>query len=253
MTESAAPASRILIAEDHPVNRRLTERMLSRLGYVFDVAVDGFQVLEALKRSEYRVILMDLDMPGMDGVEATRRIRANPAHARTPRIVAVTARQGDKTRILCLASGLDEFLSKPISVDDLQRAIEGRPTLHAQDRSTALFQRLEELRDLGGEAFVDDLNRLFFSESENRIAQIDEALRADDLPGASRTFHQLQGSAANIGAFELHSICGIGEEACTQHDRSLAEGCHRLAAEEVATLKTLLENGVSSAAGGRTS
>lgn len=243
MTESAAPSFRVLIAEDHPVNRRLTERMLSRLGYPFDVAVDGFQVLEALKKEEYRIILMDLDMPGMDGVEATRRIRDNPAHARTPRIIAVTARQGDKARIICMASGLNDFLSKPISVDDLQRAIEGRPTLHSQDRSTALFQRLQELRDLGGEEFVDDLNRLFFSESETRVAQIDEALRQGDLPAASRTFHQLQGSAANIGAFELHSICGVGEEACTQNDTELADGCHRLVAEEVAGLKRLLGGG----------
>jgi CheY-like chemotaxis protein len=234
------PSFRILIAEDQPVNRRLTERMLARLGCAYDVAENGFQVLDALRHADYEIILMDLDMPGMDGIEATRRIRADPAYARTPRIVAVTARQGDKARVLCLASGLNEFLSKPVSVDDLQRVIEGRPTPHTRDRSTALFQRLQELRDLGGDAFVDDLNQLFFAESDARVGELDEAFRQGDLTTAGRTFHQLQGSAANIGAFELHAICGIGDEACTQGERELAEGCHRLVVEEVVSLRDLL-------------
>ena len=97
--------------------------MLSRLGYLADVAADGYEVLEAVRRQCYDLILMDVQMPGMDGLEATRRIRAELPPERQPSIVAMTASVLDGHREACLAAGMDDFLPKPVFLTDLREAL----------------------------------------------------------------------------------------------------------------------------------
>lgn len=237
MSPETPSKPRILVAEDHPVNRHLAERMLAKLGYPCDMVTDGVEVLEALERGAYEVILMDIDMPRMNGIEAARRIRAQPAYAATPRIIALTANHFDKMRVLCLANGMDEFLSKPLLMQDLQVAIEGKRSATAERRDLSLRRRLDELQSIGDEAFVLELIALFRTESARRLQQIDEALLARDLTAAGRLFHQLQGSAANMGASELHRICTIGEESCEEEDAALAAGCHRLGVLELPSIE----------------
>jgi CheY-like chemotaxis protein len=113
---------RVLLAEDNAVNQKLAIRMLERMGYRADVAANGLEVLEALDRQHYDLVFMDVQMPEMDGLEATRRIRKTDM--RQPRIVAMTANamQGDREE--CLTAGMDDYVSKPIQVKELQRAIE---------------------------------------------------------------------------------------------------------------------------------
>jgi signal transduction histidine kinase/DNA-binding response OmpR family regulator len=115
---------RILLAEDNAVNQKLALRILERMGYRADVAANGLEVIQALKRQSYDLILMDVQMPEMDGLEATRRVRATFAPARQPRIVAMTANalQGDREE--CLAAGMDDYVSKPIQVKELVAALE---------------------------------------------------------------------------------------------------------------------------------
>ena len=120
----------ILLAEDHPTNQMLALRLLERLGYRADVAANGLEVLEALERQHYDVVLMDVQMPEMDGLEASRRIRAQEsgATARRPvHIVAMTANamQGDRER--CLAAGMNDYVSKPIRVEALVGALSRVP------------------------------------------------------------------------------------------------------------------------------
>ncbi len=233
------PTLRILVAEDHAINRHLAERMLAKLGYACDLAVDGNEALAALERTPYDVILMDLDMPHLDGLETTRRIRALPGHAKTPRIIAVTANHSDKMRVVCFAIGMDEFLSKPIVIGDLQGVLEGRRSPTAERRETQLRLRLEELEDIGDAAFVDELISIFRTETTLRLQQVDEALAKSDLEAAGRLFHQLQGSSANMGASEMHRICNIGEDACREGDSFLAKGCRRLASEEIPLVEAI--------------
>jgi signal transduction histidine kinase/CheY-like chemotaxis protein len=118
---------RILLAEDNPVNRKLALRILAKLGYDADVAIDGLEAIAALERSTYDVVLMDIQMPELDGLEATRRIRARWPDG-GPRIVAMTANALAEDREASLAAGMDDYLAKPIRVDELTAALERSPS-----------------------------------------------------------------------------------------------------------------------------
>ncbi len=119
---------RILLAEDNVVNQRVALKLLERLGYRADVASNGFEVLEALARQPYDLILMDVQMPELDGLEATRRIRARWPGP-TPTIIAMTANAMQGDRELCLAAGMDGYIAKPINREELRAALAGvRPT-----------------------------------------------------------------------------------------------------------------------------
>jgi CheY-like chemotaxis protein len=116
---------KILVAEDTPINRELFITILNRMGYKADCAENGVEVLKALEGSEYDVIFMDVHMPEMDGLEATRRIRAlNNQLARRPRIIAMTAAALVEDRQKCLEAGMDDYLSKPIRLQEIEAAIE---------------------------------------------------------------------------------------------------------------------------------
>jgi CheY-like chemotaxis protein len=115
---------RILVAEDNPVNQKVALRLLDRLGYRADVADNGVEVVEALRRQRYDLVFMDMQMPEMDGLEATRTIRADPASCGLPRIVAMTANAMQGDRELCIEAGMDDYVSKPVRVPELVAAIE---------------------------------------------------------------------------------------------------------------------------------
>jgi two-component system sensor histidine kinase/response regulator len=117
--ESSRASLRILVAEDNAVNQRVTSQQLRRLGHETEIAQDGFEVLAALERSDYDIVLMDCQMPGMDGFETTRRIRAHPRH-RGIRIIAMTANAMIGDREACLAAGMDDYLSKPTRPAELE-------------------------------------------------------------------------------------------------------------------------------------
>ncbi len=118
---------RILVVDDDPVNRKLICRMIEKIGAKPELAESGSQAVRAFKENEFDLILMDMQMPGMDGLETTRRIRAIEAESglrqRTP-ISALTANSADRDRELCFEAGMDDFLSKPVRIDDLERLIE---------------------------------------------------------------------------------------------------------------------------------
>ena len=114
---------RILLAEDNVVNQKLAMRLLSQMGYRADLASNGVEAIESIQRQTYDVVLMDVQMPEMDGLEAARAITARWQPSRRPRIVAMTANamQGDREE--CLAAGMDDYLTKPIRVDALVQAL----------------------------------------------------------------------------------------------------------------------------------
>jgi PAS domain S-box-containing protein len=115
---------RILVAEDNAVNQKLALRILQRLGYRADVAANGLEVLQSLNRQGYDVILMDVQMPEMDGLEASRQVCAHWPADKRPRIIAMTANamQGDREQ--CLAAGMDDYIAKPIGINNLVSALE---------------------------------------------------------------------------------------------------------------------------------
>lgn len=114
------PSMNILVAEDNIVNQKLLVRILKTLGLTADVVANGKEALDAFEQKEYDLILMDIQMPEMDGIEATRRIR-NVADRHQPIILAVTAQQGDKEK--CLEAGMNDYMSKPIRLEDVRRML----------------------------------------------------------------------------------------------------------------------------------
>jgi CheY-like chemotaxis protein len=114
---------RILLAEDNAVNQKLALRLLSQMGYRADVSGNGLEATQAVERQPYDVVLMDVQMPEMDGLEATRRICARWPRGRRPRIIALTANAMQGDREICLEAGMDDYLAKPIRVEELVAAL----------------------------------------------------------------------------------------------------------------------------------
>ena len=114
----------LLVVEDNAVNLEVIQQMLSRLGFSAAVATNGQEALDAFEGADYELVLMDVQMPVMDGLEASRRIRATLPEARQPRIIAVTANamRGDRER--CLEAGMDAYLPKPVSLNQLRECLE---------------------------------------------------------------------------------------------------------------------------------
>ena len=115
------PTLRILLAEDNMVNQRVALRMLTKLGLKGDVACNGHEVLQALESRNYDVVLMDVQMPGMDGLETTRAIRRKWSDG--PKIIAMTAAAFNSDREMCLDAGMDDYISKPVRIEELAKAL----------------------------------------------------------------------------------------------------------------------------------
>jgi signal transduction histidine kinase/ligand-binding sensor domain-containing protein/CheY-like chemotaxis protein/HPt (histidine-containing phosphotransfer) domain-containing protein len=217
---------RILVAEDNSVNQRVALLLLERLGYVADVAADGFEVLDALRRQHYDLVLMDVQMPGMDGLEATRRIRTQAPRERQPRILAITANALREHREACFAAGMDGFLSKPILLGDLRAALlrlageveelppEEPPAERSED-SALDPSRLGDIRRLEavtGRSLVRDLVNNFLAEAPRQVERMRKALDTGDLQGFTFVAHSLKGSSAQIGALRVATLSGELED-----------------------------------------
>jgi CheY-like chemotaxis protein/HPt (histidine-containing phosphotransfer) domain-containing protein len=210
--EEVAPADgmRILIVEDNVLNQKLALGLLAKLGYEGEVVGTGVEALEALDRKKYDVVLMDVQMPGIDGLEATRRIRQRRPHG-PPRIVAMTANALQEDREACFAAGMDDYLAKPIRIEQLAEALEWRrPGAAAAEETPALDRgTLHELRaQFGDEATVDELIETFLRDAPQLIA----ALRADGPEEVRRAAHTLKTNARTLGAGELGRLSEELEE-----------------------------------------
>lgn len=123
MPEKACSSARILIAEDDELNRKTTFAMLTHLGYRVDAVSNGREVLQAMNRQTYDLILMNLRMPEMSGLEATRLIREQFPQNEQPRIIALTAYATSECKDSCLEAGMNDFIIKPVKMEDLAKAL----------------------------------------------------------------------------------------------------------------------------------
>jgi CheY-like chemotaxis protein len=234
---------KILMAEDQPVNRKLCSLILRRLGYEADVATDGRQALAACEQSRYDVILMDVEMPEMDGLEATRAIRDRWPDDELPWIIGVTANAMRGDRDQCFAAGMDDFVTKPIQPAALARALAERTTSgRKQKPAVALPAKVEEvepgnpgaaldlaaldaLRDvIGGEACdLKDLLDTFLEDSPKLVQSMKSGLAEADAAALHRAAHSLKSGAADFGALALSSLCAQMEQRARAGDLTGAE------------------------------
>ncbi len=214
----------ILIAEDNPINLRFITRLFEQMGYRPDSAANGLEVLDALSRQHYDVVLMDIQMPEMDGYEATRRIREDFPAEEQPYIIAVTANAMDEDRNMCIEAGMDEFLSKPIRVEMIQTLLlqlaEHQPRRPRDMESTVevsalagdlleeeTLEALLQLREDSGVAIIDELLTIFESQSKELLSDIIHACETRSAASLERAAHTLKGSALNLGARQLAEVC----------------------------------------------
>jgi CheY-like chemotaxis protein/HPt (histidine-containing phosphotransfer) domain-containing protein len=205
--------ARILVVDDDALNQRLIQLLLRREGYDVDVVSSGLEALEAVKVQEYDVVFMDLQMPVMDGVEASRRIREWENGGRHTFIVALTASYLPEKGQELFEAGMDNYISKPFDMEHIRRLL--KYSIHAKARSshacrshtTSSEQVLDVDRgteQVGGDGdMYRELLGDFVHSLPDRLHRIQECFDAKDLAGLARAAHNLQGVAASLGALQL--------------------------------------------------
>ncbi len=226
---SAAKPARILLAEDNMVNQKVALRQLQKLGYAADAVANGSEALEALRSIPYDLVLMDCQMPDMDGYEATRQIRLREPVGRHTPVIAMTAHALEGDREKCLQSGMDDYLAKPVKPNELAAILEKwaakertlmpkadpgatapAPPAPSDAQEPALDpETLDTLRDLqeeGEPSIIAELGDIFLGDVPKRLEDLEIALRERDMERWKRTTHTLKGSCGNIGARGMAAI-----------------------------------------------
>lgn len=214
---SARLPLRILLAEDHVTNQKLALMMLKKLGYRADVAANGLEAVEAVQRQDYDVVLMDMQMPEMDGLQATREIRSQFADPIRPYIVAMTANAMQGDRELCLQAGMNDYVSKPVRVEALVTALEnskpatsgGAETGQSAASTVLDLTALEMLLEvIGGEQeLLEELIESFIEEAPPLLSRMRQAQIKGDGAGLRLTAHTLKSSANDFGATAFAQLC----------------------------------------------
>ncbi|GAB4396067.1 MAG: hypothetical protein OHK0052_16800 [Anaerolineales bacterium] len=228
---------RILLAEDNLVNQKVTSRILERLGYRPDIAANGLEVLESIQRQPYDILLMDVQMPEMDGVEATKKIREILPLNRQPKIIALTAHALTGDREQYLAEGMDDYLGKPVRPEELLEVLTRNaapqprrtPAQHAAAQPEAVDRAtLNALADFMGEnanQLISDLIQVFINDAPQRLHALHQAVENNDRTALVRNAHPLKSSSASLGALNLSAIC----QQIEAHAETLSlQQCHDL-------------------------
>jgi signal transduction histidine kinase/CheY-like chemotaxis protein/HPt (histidine-containing phosphotransfer) domain-containing protein len=236
---------RILLAEDNPTNQKLAIYILDRIGYQATIAQNGLEVLKALYEQVYDVILMDVQMPEMDGLEATRRLRDSLPTDRQPQVIAMTANAMQGDREMCLAAGMDDYISKPIRIEALVEALSKSRRLDVETEAMDRHQKpapataaaplpatvtrhpeaglkaavlnsraLNNLLDtLGGEfGHLEMLIDSFLEDAPKQLEQLSQYARSKDEVGTRRVAHTLKSNGADFGAGEFTRLCKTLEQ-----------------------------------------
>ncbi len=211
---------KILLVEDVLVNQKIALKMLQRLGYRADVANDGLEALEAVQRQIYDVVFMDVQMPEMDGWETTRRIRQEVAASSQPWIIAMTAHARLEDRQQCLAAGMDDYITKPISLEEItgvlkklgeQTASQPQPLPSVPQTTSAIDESvLQQLRDIiGGDSdrMIAELIELYLEDTPEMIETMKDAIAKADINKLKKTAHALRSPSVSIGAVNLGKLC----------------------------------------------
>ncbi|MDX2194260.1 MAG: ATP-binding protein [Gemmatimonadales bacterium] len=261
---------RVLLAEDNLANQMVASAMLERLGVQLEVARNGLEAVEAAARGGFDLVLMDFQMPELDGVGATERIRARErAEGAAPLpIIAMTASALADDREACLAAGMDDFVTKPMSIEQLSAVlgkwlpaeagrVEPAPAAAAPPMPDVLHaETIRELQALsadGGPDLLGELARLFLAETPERLGRLRALLQAGDRDGMRRVAHTIKGSCGSLGARRMMTAAGQLETAAMEPATDCAPLVDRLTVRwgEVKRELEPYAEGVAAASGSR--
>ena len=234
--DKGRPSARVLLAEDNPVNQRLMSLKLEEYGLEVDVACDGEQAVEMFRSGAYDLVLMDVSMPGVDGLEATRRIHALADRGRRTPVVALTAHALRADRQKIFEAGMVDYIPKPVDFGRLYRLLrrylplaEGREESDAQplELSTGAIAAALKIT----QAQAASLIGRFLASAADQVQELRRALEARDRESAFRTAHRLRGTAGNLrlnavaaaarrteSALRSHSPTDAGPEVADLHE-----------------------------------
>lgn len=240
---------RILLAEDNVVNQKVARHILQRMGYTIDIVSNGREVLEALNRHPYDVILMDVEMPEMNGEETTHHIRATMPAEKQPHIIAMTAHAMVGAREQFLASGMDDYISKPVRIEQLAKALLRSEPLAAkqakrEEATTTSSQELADVIDLTvledslgssreeAPEVVAELISLYLNDTTEILAELRNAITDGNPDAIYRQAHTLKGGSTLFGAKTLAGLCREVEEmAHDQKPEAIVEKFAQIEAE----------------------
>jgi len=247
---SRARGARVLLVEDNPVNRQFALAVLKSVGAIVTVAVDGSEAVRMAGEDTHDLILMDCQMPVMDGFEATRRIRA--AGITTP-VIALTANAMEGDRDRCAAAGMDDYLAKPIRPDTLRAAVAAKARRPAAERSLEAevgVDAAEITARIGGDSvLLADISRLFITHSPDMLQTLRTAAAADDGPAMASAAHALKGSIGNFTQGRPFDVARALEKAAEAGDMSAARIAIADLEREVGKLCRVLDDIVGNATG----
>ena len=220
---------RILLAEDNPINQQVVKLMLAKLGYKPEVVSNGLQALDAVKHNNFDLVFMDVQMPEMDGEETTRRIRSEVPQKRQPYIVALTADALEGRREFYLEIGMDDYLSKPMGIDSLVKAIEHYLAVKELAASSArtpavinvevlnkvVIQREivnEWIQAIGSQSSFSSMVDVFLVDSPHLVQDIERFYAARDWKSLKTVTHALKSSSDSMGASQLSNLLSVLED-----------------------------------------
>lgn len=253
--ENARRRLRILVAEDSQVNQKVAVALLEKLGYSADVAENGKDALEALKSGEYSLVLMDCQMPVMDGYETTREMRSEqmPLAVRVIPVIAMTANAMEGDRQKCLDAGMNDYLPKPISPASLSAVLDRwlpetivreQPYAQKAHESSGSIDWLDLLERVAGDSdLAVQILEIFSRDSSEQILKVHELLEAGDLDQVRRLAHTLKGASANAAARGMSEMARSLEIAAGTGSRRSAESAFALLRTEFSRVQSGISRG----------
>ncbi|MEI8372541.1 MAG: response regulator [Planctomycetota bacterium] len=255
--------ARILLAEDNPTNQTVAVAILMKLGHAVDAVANGGEAIRALREIPYDLVLMDCQMPEMDGYEATRWIRSSDSGVRNPHIpvIAMTAHAMKGDREQCLAAGMNDYLCKPVqpkelaetlarwlaepaaeSPSELSTGVNRSPSLPTPEENKAVFNEEELLKRLMGDRSLGQtILHGFLEDIPQQIRALKDRLGEGDVPLVERQSHTIKGAAATVGAGSLREVAFAVEQASKAGELGRAAELVPRLEEEFERLKVVIE------------
>ncbi len=246
----------ILVAEDNPVNQKVAVYQLQKLGFYPDVVENGRLALAALARKDYHVVLMDCQMPELDGYAATRELRQREEAGRHTWVIATTANSLEGDREKCLAAGMDDYISKPVKPDALVGALcrfigissnapQAVPPAAEGAIDSAVFAGFREMDGDGDESLLATLVATFLENTPLVLSEARAGVACHSAPQVERAAHMLKGSCSNFGAERMRAACLQLEEVAGQGSLARAAELIAVIEQEFASVRVALEHETS--------